>query len=299
MTTFKRPRRVVVLALGLVAIAFAVAGIAYASIPSANGVIHGCYKTNQGTLRVIDTEQGQACSNSEAPLDWNQRGVTGPQGVQGPPGPQGQQGEKGDPGPTYSAGTGLSLSGTTFGIQGSYQLPQGCSSGQSPFLLGFPASHPWSCFTAANAGESCSSSKFVNGINSDGDITCGTPSSGGSSLPAIWVTRNLGDQDTPEQLDTTVATLSLPAGSFLLTGEGFAAGDTLDNDINLGCHFDAGSGADGSTTADVEFDSFSVNDVAVLASPADVHLVCKSGDPHTHVEGVVMTALQVGTVNTQ
>jgi hypothetical protein len=71
--------------------ALVVGGIAYATIPDAGGVIHGCYKKsspNQGTLRVIDSEKGQTCASAETPLNWSQ---TGPQGIQGP---------KGDTGPT-------------------------------------------------------------------------------------------------------------------------------------------------------------------------------------------------------
>ena len=80
--------------------ALVVGGIAYASIPDAGGVIHGCYKKsspNQGTLRVIDTEKAQTCQSSETPLSWSQTGPQGPQGIQGQ---QGIQGPKGDTGPT-------------------------------------------------------------------------------------------------------------------------------------------------------------------------------------------------------
>jgi len=56
--------------------------IAYAAIPDTAGVIHGCYKRNNGTLRVIDDAVTQ-CDNSETPIQWSQ---TGPQGI---PGPQG------------------------------------------------------------------------------------------------------------------------------------------------------------------------------------------------------------------
>ena len=80
-----------------IVVALAVGGIAYANIPDAGGVIHGCYQKNQGTLRVIDTEKAQACSNSETQLNWSQ---TGPQGSQGIQGQQGIQGPKGDTGPT-------------------------------------------------------------------------------------------------------------------------------------------------------------------------------------------------------
>jgi len=69
--------------------ALVVGGIAYANIPDAGGVIHGCYNKTQGSLRVIDSEKGQACTNGESPLNWSQ---TGPQGIQGPKGPTGPTG---------------------------------------------------------------------------------------------------------------------------------------------------------------------------------------------------------------
>jgi len=62
--------------------AFAAAGIVYASIPDASGVIHGCYARIGGGLRVIDTGTGQRCNASrETPLSWNQ---SGPPGAPGP-----------------------------------------------------------------------------------------------------------------------------------------------------------------------------------------------------------------------
>jgi hypothetical protein len=96
--------------IGLAAIVVAVAltggAIAYANIPDSGGVIHGCYKKtspNQGTLRVIDTEQGQTCSASEKAVEWNQTGPQGPAGPQGPEGAPGPQGEPGPQGPPGSA----------------------------------------------------------------------------------------------------------------------------------------------------------------------------------------------------
>jgi hypothetical protein len=63
----------------------AVAAVAGAAIPdSDDGEIHGCYQKNQGQLRVIDAQAGQACRASEEPLDWNQQGVQGEPGPRGP-----------------------------------------------------------------------------------------------------------------------------------------------------------------------------------------------------------------------
>jgi len=87
----------------LVASLLTVSGLAWASIPAANGVITGCYDKD-GSLRVIDAESGKSCGKKEKQLTWNQTGPTGPQGPQGLPGPQGTPGPKGDPGLQGPAG---------------------------------------------------------------------------------------------------------------------------------------------------------------------------------------------------
>lgn len=99
------------------------AGVAYASIPDQNEIIHGCYKAADGKLRVIDTGAGDSCLSSELVLDWNQKGpqgptgpqgpqgVAGPSGPQGPQGIQGIQGNQGVQGPQGPAGAGGSVIG--------------------------------------------------------------------------------------------------------------------------------------------------------------------------------------------
>jgi hypothetical protein len=66
----------VVLVVGLIG-----GGIAYATIPDGNGVIHSCYTvlntTNPGRIRVIDTDQGQTCKSGEVALNWSQNGTGG------------------------------------------------------------------------------------------------------------------------------------------------------------------------------------------------------------------------------
>jgi len=70
----------------LVAVAVAVAaGVAYATIPGADGVIQGCYN-KAGVLRVVDPSAGDACAAGETAIEWNQEGQTGPQGPPGSPG---------------------------------------------------------------------------------------------------------------------------------------------------------------------------------------------------------------------
>jgi hypothetical protein len=89
---FLRSGRVRLTALVAVVVGLAAGGIAYASIPDSSGVIHGCYKTVGGALRVIDTDKGGKCVPSETALSWSQtgpKGATGAQGATGPTGPSG------------------------------------------------------------------------------------------------------------------------------------------------------------------------------------------------------------------
>jgi len=76
--------------LVVVALGVAAGGIAYAAIPGSGGVIHGCYKTQNGQLRVVDAG---GCGPSETALDWNQQGLGGPQGEPGSPGSPGADGQ--------------------------------------------------------------------------------------------------------------------------------------------------------------------------------------------------------------
>ena len=93
----------------------AAAGTAFATIPSASGVINACYKP-YGALRLIDAEAGAECSDKEKPLAWNlqgPQGAKGDPGAPGVPGPQGLPGPTGPPGPPGAAG---GITAVTFAI---------------------------------------------------------------------------------------------------------------------------------------------------------------------------------------
>lgn len=55
-------------------------GMAVASIPDANGVIHACYLKKGGALRLID-RPSHHCHQDENHIKWNVRGRQGPSGV--------------------------------------------------------------------------------------------------------------------------------------------------------------------------------------------------------------------------
>lgn len=64
-----RKLSVVLVAIGIVLV---VGGTAWASIPDSNGVIHGCRKNVDGSVRVVDTDAGQTCPNGYTALNWGQ-----------------------------------------------------------------------------------------------------------------------------------------------------------------------------------------------------------------------------------
>jgi len=89
------------IAVAVVIVAVAAGSTAFAAIPDAGGVIHGCFVKSGGSLRVIDATVTN-CKSTEMSLEWNQHGqpgVPGPQGLQGATGPKGDTGAKGDAGP--------------------------------------------------------------------------------------------------------------------------------------------------------------------------------------------------------
>lgn len=73
-----RKVRVVIVAAGACGVILAAGGAtaALASIPSSNGVIHGCYSST-GALRVVNAT---TCPKAEKSLSWNQKGPAGPAG---------------------------------------------------------------------------------------------------------------------------------------------------------------------------------------------------------------------------
>lgn len=133
-----RSRWLLVTSTASAAAALVAGGVAFATIPSSNGVIHACYMKSGGALSVVDASV-TTCSKSQTELDWNVQGPAGPQGPQGPAGvegpagpvgPQGLQGVQGPAGPSglshgYAAAGGFVNYGTSPVKIGSLSLPAG------------------------------------------------------------------------------------------------------------------------------------------------------------------------------
>ena len=76
-----RSKKIAVLVAGAVA-ALALGSFAFAAIPDGGGVIHGCYNTTSGAMRVTDSDTSlpKGCSSKETALNWNQQGPKGDRG---------------------------------------------------------------------------------------------------------------------------------------------------------------------------------------------------------------------------
>jgi type VI secretion system secreted protein Hcp len=92
------------LAVGLVVVAATAGSVAYATIPDAAKVIHGCVSRDGGGLRAIDTDRGQSCRAAELAVNWNQTGLKGADGTNGTNGAPGASGAPGATGPAGPAG---------------------------------------------------------------------------------------------------------------------------------------------------------------------------------------------------
>lgn len=74
---------------------FALAGRSISS-PDTSGVVHACFNTSSGTIKVVNGST--SCHRNESALALNQKGLAGERGPQGEPGLPGEKGEKGDTG---------------------------------------------------------------------------------------------------------------------------------------------------------------------------------------------------------
>jgi hypothetical protein len=171
-----------------------VIGVAYGAIAGGN-TVQGCYQKVNGQLRVV--ADASECRTSEISLAWNQqgsKGEKGDKGEQGIRGPEGPQGPKGESGTAYAASTGLDLTetpapfeGHLFSIKPGYRLPQNCSSGDVPKKAG--GSGAWVC---GSAGASATGHVYIGHGSADLDV----------------------------QGNFEVAAVTVPPGSYLISGRG-------------------------------------------------------------------------------
>ncbi len=275
------PRRRLILAGAAALATVGVSGFAVGAIPDTDtGVVSGCYARATGVLRVVDGERGARCGRGERSISWNRRGLAGRRGAVGDVGPEGDRGAAGAAGERGAQGP-PGPPGAA-GATG----PQGPAGTQGLNGAQGPQGPPGPATQAAGHQSSL----------------------GGGTVAAYhpaW---------------TTLATLALPAGAYLVLGSTTIAvqnGRNADNVVVAGqvfCHLRGPSGEFGSTfelalSGSSELmsttGSISGSGFVNLAAPGSVELECAKVDtagplpllhPSANAFGARLRALRVGTV---
>ncbi|HEY6526008.1 MAG TPA: hypothetical protein VIY10_19645 [Solirubrobacteraceae bacterium] len=173
------------------ALVFAMGGGAYAAIaPASNGVIHTCFRTSGGAVRVV--RAGARCGRHERALAFNQRGPVGRRGATGAQGATGKTGATGRTGRTGAAGR--SIASATLGV-GNAACPSGGSSFTGGSGTTFACNGVATSFASVDAGGTLATSRGVTGVEpgTGAGVYCVKL----ASTPSVGVASVRGDAATP------------------------------------------------------------------------------------------------------
>jgi hypothetical protein len=172
---------------------------------------------------------------------------------------------------TYTAGTGLNLSGNEFSVASDYQVKN---------------------------GQSCSGGQFASGIDSSGALSCGSPATGAKAYAAlespetgIGIPNGTGSHD--------VVTLTVPAGTYSITAIGSGSEDA-DRVWEMTCYMNFGPPAltDPVSVASGDGQDFgaplTMATVRTFATPTTMKVVCATSEPGVGAEHFVLQAVTVG-----
>jgi hypothetical protein len=186
----------VTLAITAVAIVAIAGGVTYAVADiGGGGVINGCYKSQNGQLRLIDPATDH-CLPSEKSISWSQTGPQGPTGPAGPQGPTGPQGPKGDTGTTGPAGPtgpqGPKGDKGDPGVDGTARAYAYVSGGATP-SLGAGRTKNFTAVTHAGLGDYClTPAAGISPATTSPSVTVDWSASSGSDLLAFWRSAGAG-----------------------------------------------------------------------------------------------------------
>jgi hypothetical protein len=163
----------ILVAVAVAGAAFGVATAVRADIPD-SGVIHACYQTESGALRVIDSSRGQTCHSGpvrELPLDWSQAGPNG-RGPTGPTGPAGVSGLERVFGNAATISTGGNVFASSFAtcpsgkqiVGGGYQSSAFDSRAVYDVVSNGPAGEMWRVQAALTAASTAGGSYTFNAV---------------------------------------------------------------------------------------------------------------------------------------
>jgi hypothetical protein len=177
---------------------------------------------------------------------------------------------------TYTAGTGLDLSGNAFSIEPAYRVKN---------------------------TTDCSTGQFATGFEDDGDIQCAAPAAQGAEAWIKRVSRADAPQTGSAGGDALVAALSLPAGVFLIHVTAVGADDFDGNgEISISCSLTPNLvdriGAEGDAESDDEA-AITMTEVVSLAAPGNVEFRCRSLSGSDHLESIRLVALRLASATSQ
>jgi len=198
---------------------------------------------------------------------------------------------------TYTAGTGLDLSGSEFSVEESYRLPQTCASGEAatrnPATGG--SAPTWVCDQFAQSEQACSSGQFATGVTALGTLSCAAPASSGG-MQAFSASTNgvvLAGR-------TSVLSKTLTPGKYVI----FASVELVNKDLDStswgSCDLSHPGGSiysTGTHSVDeiADYDSLSLTG-AFEHSTGAVLLACTETQANVDVETATLVAIKVDSI---
>jgi hypothetical protein len=131
---------------------------------------------------------------------------------------------------TYTAGTGLDLTGSEFSVEPGYRLPSSATTGDSVIRT---SGGTWTTEQFARAGETCPAGQFARGTSSSGGLTCAADA--GSSV--TYVSTSQAEVGIPDDgANHTVASLTPGAGTYFVVAKGtLTSALNVDDFSSVGC----------------------------------------------------------------
>lgn len=198
---------------------------------------------------------------------------------------------------TYTAGTGLDLSGGELSVEESYRLPQSCASGESAVrntAVGGGAA-TWVCDQMTPADQSCTTGQFAHGITAIGTLSCAAPatSTGPKAYSASASSVTLAGR-------TSVLSKTLPAGKYLL----FATVELVNRDLDStswgSCDLSRQAGTIASTGTHIVDDIADYETLSMMSAldhtGGSILLACTETQANVDVESASLLAIEVGSL---
>jgi hypothetical protein len=222
---------------------------------------------------------------------------------------------------SVTVGEGLTGGGTngdiTIGLDASFTLPQGCSTGD----IVEKTSTGWTCgddddttYSAGTGldlsaghvfslesdnvvvnGESCPSGKYVSGIGSDGHVECTTlPTQAATQIKAYAISTGSFVLGGTEK----VLTLDLPAGTFLITATVDYHNLDSDSRSSISCAVPGIPNVlHGTSDADPQDDGTMTLQGSVTFGGGSVFLICTEDDANIDLDWAIIQAIKVDSIN--